>query len=350
MSSGSAVARVVRRRRLHLYGRMQIDLSRAACQVEAHLLMMDDGRNEGSVLDPRVLAPRASERSSRQRLRVAEVSGRTATPGVFFGCAAPRTLILAEAVSFRPSSCGMKVVQTSAYHDVVAAHADRLKFWVELDEKTEDGSPPRGAEDSPARDGDVWNDPSGIPGRGLTSTTLLVARHPRGGEKARSTDLARGARRMRSAAISSRTRATSACAQSPVLIEVQRNGRLLKKGPGLRGACHHRPPRRRVRARGRQSSGGRDHEDRGADPRGKTSKSSPHPHAQDPRDQRSLQMLRVRRSMEIRLAVRGVRRDPAISSRSSADTHDHFARVTEFSSILPRFHERPRGTSASAAR
>jgi hypothetical protein len=28
--------------------------------------------------------------------RVAEVSGRTGTPGVFFGCESPRTLILAE--------------------------------------------------------------------------------------------------------------------------------------------------------------------------------------------------------------------------------------------------------------
>jgi Mg2+ and Co2+ transporter CorA len=57
-----------------------------------------------------------------------------------------------------------KVVQTSAYDDVVAAHRDGLKFWVELDEKTEQTERLLGEvlKIHPLAVEDVWND-IGIP-------------------------------------------------------------------------------------------------------------------------------------------------------------------------------------------
>ena len=60
-------------------------------------LMMDDGRTKE--IEYSILIYSLHELGKMLHdngFRVAEVSGRTGTPGVFFGCESPRTLILAE--------------------------------------------------------------------------------------------------------------------------------------------------------------------------------------------------------------------------------------------------------------
>jgi hypothetical protein len=60
-------------------------------------MMMDDGRSKEIDYSVRVYSLHELGKILHdQGFRVAEVSGRTATPGVFFGSNSPRTLILAE--------------------------------------------------------------------------------------------------------------------------------------------------------------------------------------------------------------------------------------------------------------
>ncbi len=75
---------------------MQIDFITSRMKVK-RTMMLDDGRTKEVEYSIRVYALHELGRIlHEQGFRVAEVSGRTATPGVFFGCEAPRTLILAE--------------------------------------------------------------------------------------------------------------------------------------------------------------------------------------------------------------------------------------------------------------
>ncbi len=74
---------------------MQIDWITSRMKVK-RTMMMDDGRTKEIEYSIRVYALHELGRVlHEQGFRVAEVSGRTATPGVFFGCDSPRTLILA---------------------------------------------------------------------------------------------------------------------------------------------------------------------------------------------------------------------------------------------------------------
>ena len=75
---------------------MQIDWITSRMRVK-RTLMMDDGRSKEIEYSIRLYALHELGRIlHEQGFRVAEVSGRTATPGVFFGAESPRTLILAE--------------------------------------------------------------------------------------------------------------------------------------------------------------------------------------------------------------------------------------------------------------
>ncbi len=75
---------------------MQIDWITSRMRVK-RTLMMDDGRSKEIEYSVRLYALHELGRIlHEQGFRVAEVSGRTATPGVFFGAESPRTLILAE--------------------------------------------------------------------------------------------------------------------------------------------------------------------------------------------------------------------------------------------------------------
>ena len=75
---------------------MQIDFITSRMKVK-RTLMMDDGRTKEIEYSIRVYALHELGKMLHDNgFRVAEVSGRTATPGVFFGCESPRTLILAE--------------------------------------------------------------------------------------------------------------------------------------------------------------------------------------------------------------------------------------------------------------
>jgi SAM-dependent methyltransferase len=75
---------------------MQIDFITSRMRVK-RTLMMDDGRTKEIEYSVRVYALHELGKLLHDNgFRVAEVSGRTATPGVFFGCESPRTLILAE--------------------------------------------------------------------------------------------------------------------------------------------------------------------------------------------------------------------------------------------------------------
>ncbi|MFO0740875.1 MAG: methyltransferase domain-containing protein [Labilithrix sp.] len=75
---------------------MQIDFITSRMKVK-RTLMMDDGRTKEIEYSIRVYSLHELGKILHDNgFRVAEVSGRTATPGVFFGCEAPRTLILAE--------------------------------------------------------------------------------------------------------------------------------------------------------------------------------------------------------------------------------------------------------------
>ena len=75
---------------------MQIDFITSRMKVK-RTLMMDDGRTKEIEYSIRVYSLHELGKMLHDNgFRVAEVSGRTATPGVFFGCEAPRTLILAE--------------------------------------------------------------------------------------------------------------------------------------------------------------------------------------------------------------------------------------------------------------
>jgi hypothetical protein len=60
-------------------------------------MMMDDGRSREIEYSIRVYSLHELGKLLHDHgFRVCEVSGRVATPGVFFGCESPRTLILAE--------------------------------------------------------------------------------------------------------------------------------------------------------------------------------------------------------------------------------------------------------------
>jgi hypothetical protein len=60
-------------------------------------MMMDDGRSREIEYSIRLYALHELGKLLHEHgFRVAEVSGRTATPGVFLGADSPRTLILAE--------------------------------------------------------------------------------------------------------------------------------------------------------------------------------------------------------------------------------------------------------------
>ncbi|MBX3187890.1 MAG: methyltransferase domain-containing protein [Labilithrix sp.] len=75
---------------------MQIDFITSRMKVK-RTLMMDDGRTKEIEYSVRVYALHELGKMLHDNgFRVAEVSGRTGTPGVFFGCESPRTLILAE--------------------------------------------------------------------------------------------------------------------------------------------------------------------------------------------------------------------------------------------------------------
>jgi SAM-dependent methyltransferase len=75
---------------------MTIDFITSRMRVK-RTLMMDDGRTKEIEYSIRVYALHELGKMLHDNgFRVAEVSGRTGTPGVFFGCESPRTLILAE--------------------------------------------------------------------------------------------------------------------------------------------------------------------------------------------------------------------------------------------------------------
>jgi SAM-dependent methyltransferase len=75
---------------------MQIDFITSRMKVK-RTLMMDDGRTKEIEYSIRVYSLHELGKMLHDNgFRVAEVSGGTGTPGVFFGCEAPRTLILAE--------------------------------------------------------------------------------------------------------------------------------------------------------------------------------------------------------------------------------------------------------------
>ncbi|MBS2016642.1 MAG: methyltransferase domain-containing protein [Deltaproteobacteria bacterium] len=75
---------------------MQFDFITSRMKVK-RTLMMDDGRTKEIEYSVRAYALHELGKLLHDNgFRVAEVSGRTGTPGVFFGCESPRTLILAE--------------------------------------------------------------------------------------------------------------------------------------------------------------------------------------------------------------------------------------------------------------
>jgi SAM-dependent methyltransferase len=75
---------------------MSIDWITSRMKVK-RTMMMDDGRSKEIEYSIRIYSlHELGKILHEQGFRVAEVSGRTATPGVFFGCESPRTLILAE--------------------------------------------------------------------------------------------------------------------------------------------------------------------------------------------------------------------------------------------------------------
>lgn len=75
---------------------MQIDFITSRMRVK-RTLMMDDGRTKEIEYSIRLYSLHELGKMLHDNgFRVAEVSGRTSTPGVFFGCESPRTLILAE--------------------------------------------------------------------------------------------------------------------------------------------------------------------------------------------------------------------------------------------------------------
>lgn len=75
---------------------MTIDFITSRMKVK-RTLMMDDGRTKEIEYSIRTYAlHELGKMLNDNGFRVAEVSGRTGTPGVFFGCESPRTLILAE--------------------------------------------------------------------------------------------------------------------------------------------------------------------------------------------------------------------------------------------------------------
>jgi SAM-dependent methyltransferase len=75
---------------------MGIDFIASRMKVK-RTLMMDDGRTKEIEYSIRIYSLHELGKLLHDNgFRVAEVSGRTSTPGVFFGCEAPRTLILAE--------------------------------------------------------------------------------------------------------------------------------------------------------------------------------------------------------------------------------------------------------------
>lgn len=75
---------------------MQVDFITSRMKVK-RTLMMDDGRTKEIEYSIRIYSLHELGKMLHDNgFRVAEVSGGTGTPGVFFGCEAPRTLILAE--------------------------------------------------------------------------------------------------------------------------------------------------------------------------------------------------------------------------------------------------------------
>jgi SAM-dependent methyltransferase len=75
---------------------MTVDFITSRMKVK-RTLMMDDGRTKEIEYSIRAYALHELGKLLHDNgFRVAEVSGRTGTPGVFFGCESPRTLILAE--------------------------------------------------------------------------------------------------------------------------------------------------------------------------------------------------------------------------------------------------------------
>ena len=75
---------------------MTIDFITSRMKVK-RTLMLDDGRTKEIEYSIRIYALHELGKMLHDNgFRVAEVSGRTGTPGVFFGCESPRTLILAE--------------------------------------------------------------------------------------------------------------------------------------------------------------------------------------------------------------------------------------------------------------
>ncbi len=75
---------------------MQIDWITSRMRVK-RTMMIDDGRSKEIEYSIRVYSlHELGKLLHDQGFRIAEVSGRTATPGVFFGAESPRTLILAE--------------------------------------------------------------------------------------------------------------------------------------------------------------------------------------------------------------------------------------------------------------
>ena len=75
---------------------MHIDWITSRMRIK-RTMMMDDGRTKEIEYSIRVYSLHELGKLLHDHgFRVADVSGRTATPGVFFGADSPRTLILAE--------------------------------------------------------------------------------------------------------------------------------------------------------------------------------------------------------------------------------------------------------------
>jgi magnesium transporter len=130
-----------------------------------------------------------------------------------------------------------KVVVSHSYDDVVRAHENGLNFWVELDEKAPDTTKLLGEllKIHPLAVEDVWND-IGIPKVEDFGDYVLLVMHgiheePKTSEHPVSLaelDIVIGRNFLVTHASDERV-----CAVAPVLIEAQRNGKLLKKGPAF---------------------------------------------------------------------------------------------------------------------
>lgn len=140
--------------------------------------------------------------------------------------------------------CGMKalildgdsVVSSIDFDDVLAAHAEGKRFWVELDERTEAGDAflIDGLKIHPLAVEDIWND-IGIPKVEDFGDYVQLVMHGVREEDVEGRDIPLALTEL-DVLIGRNFLVTHAhdeqvCAVGPVLAEIQRNARLLKKGP-----------------------------------------------------------------------------------------------------------------------